>query len=169
MSNCTGVIYGKVQDSGGSPISGVDVSLNFLQRADGGELRVGGDDLLTTFVPRATTTKAGEYIIPLFWESTQVPGSIASALAMRWGNNMSYSSQNQHGLLEVGLDLRKLLGFIFPPIPSTVPGAANMFLRFYIAASKELQGLNILRRFTGSIGLLSTELQGCYSRIDFRF
>jgi hypothetical protein len=169
MSNCTGVIYGRVTSSGGSPISGVDIDLNWVERAEGGALTVGGNDNLSAYVPRCTTTKAGEYIIPFFWESTQVPGNIASALAMRWYSNDAYTPKNKHGQLGVGVDLRKLLGVVAPPIPSGVASAASMFLRFYMAATPELKGMGILTRFVGSFALITAELQGCYSNIDFDF
>jgi len=66
MGNCTGVIYGKVTDSDRTPLAGVEIKLNWVQKADGGALKVGGDDKLQTFVPCCPTTKAGEYIIPFF-------------------------------------------------------------------------------------------------------
>src|SRR5437764_14917450 len=97
MGNCTGVIYGRVTNSDGSPLAGVDIDLNWVQRAEGGSLKVGGNDDLNTYVPRCPTTKAGEYIIPFYWDSTQVPGSVASALAMRWGSDGDYTPMNKHG------------------------------------------------------------------------
>ena len=168
MGNSTGVIYGRVKSSDGSPISDVEVDLNWVQR-EGGVLRVGGDDNLTTFVPRCPTTKAGEYIIPFFWESAQVPGNMASALAMRWYSDKSYIPMNKHGLLGVGVDLRKLIGVVAPPIPSGGSSAAGMFLDFYLTATPELKGMSILKRFIGSFDLITTELQGCFCKIDFVF
>lgn len=169
MGNCTGVIYGRVKSSNGSPIAGVEVDLNWIQRAEGGALKVGGDDKLLTYTPRCPTTKAGEYTIPFFWESAQVPGNLASALAMRWYSDNSYTPINKHGQLGVGVDLRKLIGVVAPPIPSGGPSAASMFLDFYITATPELKGMSILKRFIGSFDLITTELQGCFSRIDFVF
>jgi hypothetical protein len=169
MSNCTGVVYGVVTYSDGSPVSGATVDINWIQEAQGGPLRIGGDDNMTTFTPQVETTRAGEYVIPFFWASTQVPGAIASALAIRWdprGNWSVASSANIHGQLGVGVDLRKLFGIVAPPLPSNVPGAAGTFLTFYMAASDDLKGLGLLRRF-GSTAFISAELQGCFSRIDF--
>jgi len=169
MSNCTGVIYGKVKDSGGSPLSGVEVSLNWIQRAEGGALTVGGDDDLKTFVPNCTTTGKGNYIIPFFWASTQVPGNIASALAMRWYGNNNYTPSNKHGVLGMGVDLRKLIAAAAPAAPSGGTDAANMFLTFFLAAKSDLKGMDIASRFVNSFALLSSELQGCYCNIDFVF
>jgi hypothetical protein len=169
MSNCTGIVYGVVTYADGSPISGATVDINWIQEAQGGPLRIGGDDNLQTFTPQVTTTNAGEYLIPFFWASTQVPGAIASVLAIRWNPGNSYSvanSANRHGQLEIGLDLRKLFGVLAPPLPSNIPGAAGTFLTFYLAASDDLKGLGMLRRF-GSTAFISAELQGCFSRIDF--
>ncbi len=167
MSNCTGVIYGLVTSPDGTPLSGVDVTLNWVQRAEGEPLTVGGDDDLKTYVPRCTTTESGKYIIPFFWASTQVPGSVASALAMLWYSDNTYKSLNKHGKLDVGIDLRKLIGVVAPPIPSGGPSAASMFLKFYIAAKPEFKGMGILTRFIGSFKMVTAELQGCYSNIDF--
>jgi hypothetical protein len=169
MSNCTGLVYGYVTYSDKSPISGVSLDINWVQEAGTGPLRIGGDDNLQTYTPKVTTTRSGEYIIPYFWASTQVPGAIASVLAIRWepGNGVAVaSSQNQHGNLELSLDLRKLFGVVAPPLPSNVPGAAGTFLTFYTASSEELKGVGILRRF-GSTALISAELQGLYTRLDF--
>jgi hypothetical protein len=169
VSNCTGVVYGVVRYSDGSPIPGATVDINWIQESQGGPLRIGGDDNLTIYTPQVTTTKAGEYVIPFFWASTQVPGAIASALALRWDprnpQNVA-SSANLHGQLGVGVDLRKLFGVIAPPLPANVPGAAGIFLKFYLAASDDLKGLGVLRRF-GSTAFISAELQGCFSRVDF--
>lgn len=169
MSNCTGVVYGVVNRADGSPISGATVDINWVQEAQGGPLRIGGDDNLQRYTPQVQTTKAGEYIIPFFWASTQVPGAIASALAIRWdprNDKNVASSANMHGQLGVGLDLRKLFGTMAPPLPANVPDAAGTFLTFYLAASEDLKGLDILKRF-GSTAFISAELQGCFSRIDF--
>lgn len=169
MSNCTGIVYGYVRYSDGSPISGVTVDINWVQESNTGPLRIGGDDNLQTYTPQVSTTKSGEYVIPYFWASTQVPGAIASVLAIRWqpGDGVAVaSSANRHGNLEISLDLRKLFGVIAPPLPSNVPGAAGTFLTFYIAASEELKGVGILRRF-GSTAFISAELQGLYTRLDF--
>jgi len=169
MSNCTGVVYGVANYSDGSPISGATVDINWIQEGQGGPLKIGGDDKLQTYAPQVDTTRAGEYVIPFFWASTQAPGAIASALAVRWDqmNDKNIArSANIHGQLDVGLDLRKLFGIAAPPIPSNVPGAAGIFLKFYLAASDDLKGLGLLRRF-GSTAFISAELQGCFSRIDF--
>jgi hypothetical protein len=169
MGNATGVIYGRVKSSDGSPIAGVDIDLNWIQRAEGGALKVGGDDNLKTYVPRCPTAKSGEYIIPFFWESAQVPGNIASALAIRWESGGSYTPINKHGQLGVGVDVRKLIGVVAPPIPSGGPSAAGMFLDFWIAADQELKGMSIIKRFLGSFDVMTAELQGCFSNIDFVF
>jgi len=168
MSNCTGVVYGMVTYSDGSPIAGATVDINWVQEAGTGPLRIGGDDNLTIYTPQVTTTKSGEYLIPYFWSSTQAPGAIASVLAIRWGagNAVVASSANRHGNLDLSLDLRKLFGIIAAPLPSNVPGGANLFLNFYTAASDDLKGLGMLRRF-GSTALISAELQGLYTRLDF--
>lgn len=168
MSNCTGIIYGLVTNAAdGSPISGATVDLNWVQEAQGGPLRIGGNDALTTPVPLTTTTSAGEYIIPFFWASEQVPGSAASAHVMRFYADNSYTSMNLHGLLGVGVDVKKLIGIAAPPIPASGSSAASMFLTFFLAATPELKGMGILKRFVQSTKFISAELQGCYSRIDF--
>lgn len=169
MSNCTGVVYGVVSYGDGSPISDATVDINWIQETQGGPLRIGGDDNLQTYTPQITTTKAGEYLIPYFWAAEQVPGSIASVLALRWSPGNTYnvaSSANRHGQLELSLDLRKLFGNIASPLPANVPGAAGTFLTFYMAANDDLKGLGLLRRFA-STAFLSTEQFGLYSRIDF--
>jgi hypothetical protein len=171
MGNCTGIIYGLVTSStDGSPISNVYVSLNWVQRAEGGPLKVGGNDDLTKWVPDSETTKAGEYVIPFYWAPEQVPGDVASALAMWYyaGNLNDRISMNKHGQVGVGLDVKKLIGVVAPPIPASGSSAASMFLKFYIAATPELKGMSILTRFVGTVKLISAELQGCYSRIDFQ-
>jgi|SRR6516162_474786 hypothetical protein len=168
MANCTGLIYGLVTNpDDGSPISGVQVSINWVQEAQGGALQIGGDDSLSQWVPTATTTSAGEYAVPFFWASERVPGNLASALAMRFYSDNSYTSMNRHGQLDVGLDLRRLLGVVFPPIPDGAGSAGSMVLKFWTAATPELKGMGILTRFIGSLKLSAVELQGCYSRIDF--
>lgn len=167
MGNCTGIIYGRVTNSSGSPIAGVEIDINWVQRAEGGALKIGGNENLNTFTPKCPTTKKGEYVIPFFWESAQVPGSIASALAMHWYNRHQYNALNRHGQLETGVDVRKLIGVVASPLPSDGPSAANSFVDFYISASEELKGMGILKRFVGSFQLLSKELQGCYCKINF--
>jgi hypothetical protein len=66
--------------------------------------------------------------------------------------------------LGVGVDLRKLFGVMAPTLPANVPGAAGIFLKFYLAASDDLKGLGMLRR-SGSAAFISAEwlLQG----VDF--
>jgi len=168
MANCTGIIYGVVTcPPGDKPIPDVDVSLNWVQRAEGGPLKIGGNDDLTSFPPTCTTTKAGEYVIPFYWASQQVPGNIASALAMRWYSNGKYSCMNQQGQLGIGLDVKKLIGVVTPPIPASGGSAASMFLKFFLAATDDLKGMSILTRFVQSTKFISTELQGCYANIDF--
>lgn len=168
MSNCTGVVYGYVKYSDGSAISGATMDINWVQEAGTGPLRIGGDDKLQTYTPRVTTTRSGEYIIPYFWASTQVPGAIASVLGIHWAGSGAdiASSANLHGNLDLSLDLRKLFGIIAAPLPSNVPGAAGTFLTFYTAATPELKGIGMLRRFA-STAFISTELQGLYTRLDF--
>jgi len=166
MSNCTGVVYGNVSYSDGSAIRGAQMDINWVQESNTGPLRIGGDDNLQTYTPKVDTTKSGEYVIPYFWASTQVPGSIASVLGIRWNGSNVASSANRHGNLELSLDLRKLFGLIAAPAPSNVPGAAGLFLTFYLAASDDLKGLGMLRRF-GTTALLSTEQFGLYTRLDF--
>jgi len=125
MANCTGIVFGTVQRFGDqSPIAGVDVSINWVQEAQGGSLRIGGDDSLTTYVPRGKTTSSGNYIVPFFWASEQVPGDIASALAMNWFADNSYQSKNLHGRVYVTLDVRRLFGVAAPPFPSSPRGAS---------------------------------------------
>jgi hypothetical protein len=168
MSNCTGVLYGVVADpDDGSPISGVWVDLNWVQRAEGGPLNVGEDDGLMKSTPRCLTSSSGQYIIPFFWASEQVPGSLASAHAMRFYDDNSYTSMNMHGTLQVGLDVRRLIGVALPPIPASSSSAASLFLKFWTSADKELKGMGIITRFIGSMKLSAVELQGCFSRIDF--
>jgi hypothetical protein len=67
VSNCTGVVYGVVRYSDGSPIPGATVDINWIQESQGGPLRIGGDDNLTIYTPQVTTTKAGEYVVPVLW------------------------------------------------------------------------------------------------------
>ena len=169
MGNNSGLIYGKVKDSNGAPMKGVEVSLNWAQRAEGNALTVGGNSDLNVFVPKCTTTKAGEYVIPFFWDSTQVVGSIASALAMNWLDGSDYRAQNMHGQLYATIDVRKLLGNVAPSIPSDTASAGNMLLTFMMAATTELTGMGMLVRFINSSSLISAEQQGCLSRIDFSF
>jgi len=88
---------------------------------------------------------------------------------MRWFSDNNYTPINKHGQLGIGVDLRKLIGVAAPPIPASGPSAASMFLKFYIAATPELKGMSILTRFIGSTKLITAELQGCFSNIDFVF
>jgi len=67
MGNCTGIIFGHVTSSvDGSPIAGVRVSLNWIQKEGGAALKVGGNEDLNQFVPACNTTEAGEYVILFF-------------------------------------------------------------------------------------------------------
>jgi hypothetical protein len=169
MSNCTGVIFGKAIDTNGQPLAGIEISLNWIFKEGGGPLTVGGDDDLRTFVPKCLTTKAGEYLIPFFWKSTEFPGSTASALAMKWNSGGTYQSQNKHGQAIEAVDLRKLIGVVAPPLPGSAKDAAGAFLDFYQTATPELKGMGIVTRFISSFGLLTAELRGCYSNIYFVF
>jgi len=165
VSNCTGVIYGKVtSQQGGGAVSGAEVDLNWITRAEGGALQVAGDDNLSKYVPRVKTTSKGEYVIPFFWASTQVPGSTASVLGIQFYSDFSYRSRNVHGNVVLSLDLRKLFGLVAPPIPSSAPDAATMFLNFYTAAP-QLKALSPLTRLF-SASFISVEQQGLYARID---
>jgi hypothetical protein len=139
-----------------------------VQEAQGGELKVGGDDGLTTFVPRVKTTGSGNYLIPFFWASERVPGDIASALAMRWFPDNSYQSSNMHGQVLVTLDVRRLFGVVAPPLPSSGASGAGLFLKFWQAADSDLKGMSIVTRFIGSMKLSAVELQGIVIPIDFQ-
>jgi hypothetical protein len=86
---------------------------------------------------------------------------------MHWHSKTDYTAMNKHGQLSTGVDVRKLIGVVAPPIPSGGPSAAGTFLDFYMAATPELKGLDILKRFVGSFQLITAELQGCYSNINF--
>ncbi|MFM0277692.1 hypothetical protein P0D75_06680 [Paraburkholderia sediminicola] len=169
MSNNTGIVYGLVtsQDDG-SPLPGVAVDLNWVQDAQGGPMSVGGNDGLTSWVPRVKTTSAGEYLIPFFWASEQVPGDIASALAVRFYDDNSYTSMNRHGPLTVSLDVRRLLGIVTPPLPTSGAAGFSMALKFWLAATPELKGMSMLTRFIGSLKLSAIENQGIVCRIDFQ-
>lgn len=153
MSNCTGVVYGVVRYSDGSPIPGATVDINWIQESQGGPLRIGGDDNLTIDTPQVTTNKSGRICGSRSLGSTQVPGAIASALALRWSPRNPQkvaTSANLHGQLGVDVDLRKLFGgpcSTAPSLPANVPGAAGIFLKFYLAASDDLKALGVLRRF----------------------
>lgn len=126
MGNCTGVIYGRVTNpDDGSPISGVRVDLNWVQNAEGGALKIGGNAELTAWVPSGATTSAGEYIIPFFWASEQVPGEWVSAFAIRFYADNSYTSMNRHGHLAVGEDVLKLIAIVAPPIPGSLSSAGS--------------------------------------------
>lgn len=170
MANCTGLIYGLVTNpDDGSPISGVQVSINWVQEAQGGALQIGGDDTLSQWVPTVTTTSAGEYMVPFFWASERVPGDMASALAMRFYSDNSYTSMNRHGRLAVHGDVRRIISLMSPPspIPSDVSSAQSLLFTFWTAATPELKGMGILTRFFKSTSLISPTFQGCSSRIDF--
>jgi hypothetical protein len=169
MANCTGVVYGLVTGADdGKPISDVRVQLNWVQRAEGGPLKIGGNDALTTFVPYATTTSAGEYVIPFFWASELVPGTIASALAIRFYSDNSYTSMNKHGLVFMGVDVKKLLGAGgYSPVPTSAGSGASMFLKFYLAATDDLKKMGTLKKIVDSTKLISAELQGVYCGVDF--
>jgi hypothetical protein len=163
MSNCTGVIYGKITTAG-SPAAGFEVSLNWIQKADGGTLQVGGADDLSTYTPKATTTRGGQFVLPFFWSSVQVPGSLASILAIRFASDFSYQSKNYRDQVLIGVDLRKLMGVVTPPLPNSVPSAANRFLTFYMTV-KEMKEITPLRRFFGT-AFISAELQGLYGEFN---
>jgi hypothetical protein len=169
MSNCTGIVYGTVlKSSDRSPIAGVDVSINWVQEAQGGPLRIGGDDSLTTYTPHGTSTKSGKYIVPFFWASEQVPGDTASALAMNWSSDKTtYQALNAHGRVYVTLDVRRLFGIAAPSFPSSGAGGLGLFLKFWQAANEELKGTSILTRFIGSMKFTSAELQGVVIPMDF--
>jgi hypothetical protein len=135
MGNCTGIIYGLVTSSNdGSPIPKVYVSLNWVQRAEGGPLKVGGNDDLTKWVPDTETTKSGEYVIPFYWASEQVPGDVASALAMWYyaGNLNDRIAMNKHGQVGVGVDVKKLIGVVAPPIPPAAVARQACFSSFIL-------------------------------------
>jgi hypothetical protein len=167
MSNGTGVVYGTITRDG-SPVAGATMDIDWIQRTEGGQgLSIGGDDDLTTWVPRTESSSKGHYIIPFFWASEQVPGSQASAHAMIFFDGGSYLSYHQRGQLNMGLDLRRLMAKVTPPIPGGAASAASMFLTFWVAAKPTLKGTGILSRFTSSLALASAEQVGCYSRIDF--
>jgi hypothetical protein len=175
MSNCRGYIYGlATSTSDGSPIPNVDVTLNWVQVEGGGsELKTAGNDALTTYVPRVTTTAKGEYIVPFFWPAEKVPGSLASALAMLYYSDGSSTPNNQHGTVSVEPDVAKFLkrfkNTVSPSMPDSVGGAASTFLGFYISATPELKGMGILTGFLSDFDALSTEQQAIYCRINFTF
>lgn len=164
MSNCTGVIYGKVT-AGGKPAAGFEVSLNWILREGGGKtLTVGGTDDLTTYVPKVTTASGGEYIMPFFWSSVEVPGSLGSALAIRFAADFTYESKNHRDQVLLGVDLRKLIQVVTPPLPNSVPTAANRFLTFYLIV-KDMKEIAPLRRFFGT-SFITAELQGLYGEFN---
>ena len=173
MSNCIGFIYGMATSSSdGAPIPNVDVTLNFVQEAEGYELKTGGNDDLTAYVPRVTTTATGGYVLPFYWAAEKVPGSIASALAMLYYSDNSYTANNQHGSVTVGPDASKILGRLtgkVAPAPTTGGGAADLFLKFFFAVTPDLKGMNILKQMVSDFKSFETEQQACVSRIDFSF
>ena len=168
VSNCTGVIYGVVTNANDqSPIAGATVSLSWINRADGSQLRVGGSDDLKAFVPRCDTTKAGEYLIPFYWASEEVPGDTAAVYVMRWYSDRTYTSMHKHAQVFVGLDVKKLMGVLVPPIPSSGSSAASLFLKFFLAATPDLKTIGGIAKFNTDTKLYTTEIQGCYCNADF--
>lgn len=70
----------------------------------------------------------------------------------------------------MGVDVKKLIAVVAPSLPTSAYSAGDLFLTFWLAAkSKDLKGMDIAKRFIASTQVLSVELQGCYSRIDFVF
>lgn len=167
MGNCTGLVWGTAKDSAGNLLSGVTVDINWMQAEGSQSLQIGGDVDLKTPTARATTTSSGNYVIPFFWQSYQVPGSLASAHAMQWLTDSTYKSINNHGQLVTTVDGMKLFGMICPSVPTNTKNISKFVVTIMMARDNDLKGVGILKRFLGNVDAITTELQGCYSNINF--
>jgi len=172
-TSCPGAIYGLVKSStDGQPIANVDVTLNWVQTAEGSELKVGGNVALTSYTPRVTSTKAGEYILPFYWADEMVPGSLASALAILYYSDGSHAPSNQHGSVVVGPNWLKQLNDIIHavnPDTSTVEGATSKLLSWVEKSSPELKAVTPLAGFASDAMNPTTSYQALECRIDFTF
>jgi hypothetical protein len=172
MGNCRGMIYGLVTSSSdGLPVSPAQVSLNFVQEANG-ELKVGANSDMSGAVQPVNVTAAGEYVIPFYWSPVKVPDGIASALAMLFYPDGTHLANNQHGTLEVGVDLFGEMATAVKSVGGGTPsvaGAASAVCKFIMAATPELKGLSLISNFVAGLKFLAPEQQCCTSRIDFKF
>ncbi|MGB7761388.1 MAG: hypothetical protein WBL61_16270 [Bryobacteraceae bacterium] len=171
--NCRGFIYGFVKSSTDqAPIPGVQVAIDWIQQEGTSELKTAGNDAMTTFVPNATTTQAGEYVIPFYWSSVAFPGSLAQARAVLVYSDGSDGADHEQGTVFTGPDvakqLSKLTGSVSPD-PTSFEGAASLFLKFFMAATPELKALDIIKRFFKGSGTDEMENRALYSRIDMSF
>ena len=165
MGNNTGVIYGQVQNMGAS----ATVDLNWVQQdGSAATLQVGGDSDLTTYTPRAAAASSGKYVLPFFWQSYQSPGAIASALAMNWAKDGTYTPLNMHGNVAIVIDIKKIFNGAAPDGMSTDPGdATRLFWTFWQLAAPELKAIDMVVRFLSSGGIFSTEQVAIACWIDF--
>lgn len=172
MGNCRGYIYGLVKSSTDqSAIPGAQVAIDWVQQEGTTELKTCGDDNMTTYVPNATTTQAGEYVIGFYWSSVAFPGSLAQARAVLQYSDGSHGTDHEQGAVSVGLDEAKFLSAYVKDTtkvpPTTVGGAAGLFLQFFMAATPELKGLGLLKTFfVGRTGTDEMENRAIYCRID---
>jgi len=172
-SSCPGAIYGMTTSStDGTPIANVNITLNWVQTAEGAQLKVGGNVALTSYTPRVTSTQAGEYVLPFYWADEMVPGTLASALAMLYYSDGSYTPNNQHGSVVVCPNFGKQLNDILKkvkPDSTSFSGASGQLLKFVYSASPELKAASFLTGFAGDASNPSTSYQGLACRIDFTF
>jgi len=61
------------------------------------------------------------------------------------------------------------MGLVPPTVSPSLGGAASVFLSFFTAASKQLKAIARLKGFASDLKLMTTEVQGLYSKIDFSF
>jgi hypothetical protein len=158
MGNNNGLIYGFVTTTSGLPISNASVWVNWVQRAEGGLLKIGGDDDLKTIPKNCKTTPKGAYMIPFYWASEQRPGVIASAGASRAFSDGTDDYDNKQGPLREGPDWRKL-GATLNPLSD--------FSTFVQTVDKEDLGRMLGPMGWISTAYLTTEITCVYSRIDF--
>lgn len=168
MPNNTGLIFGDVRFSNGTPAAEAEVSLNWvLGNTDRTPVKTGGDDKLTSFVPKVKTGKGGKYAMPFFWEAAHIAkviesGATTSVLGIWFAKNNAHTAANQQGRLVLGLDLRKLFGAVAPPLPSSGSDWAVLARDFH-AAYRELLPKNGVFPMQP---MFSTELHGLLGRID---
>jgi hypothetical protein len=171
MSTCRGYIYGYVKSStDGSGLPNAQVAIDWVNNDNGaGELKVAGNDNLTTYVPNVSPTQAGEYVIPFYWVSYAFPGPLAQVRAVLLYNDGTSGADHEQASVSVEPDvykqLSKLTGTV-SPVPNTVEGAASLFLKFFFAATPELKALDIIKRFFKGTGTDALENRALYCRID---
>jgi hypothetical protein len=159
----TGILFGEVTSSTG-PVADASVTIDWLK----GDLAMPAIRVQLTEKDndnawvRADTNSDGKYVIPFFWDGTQIASAIStSVLTMRTFATTSNDADRKRVNAHLSLDLKKLFSNIFPTFDNPTQEAFDCAKDFMLAY-RSIKAFPPHHKI-----ILSTEVWGILARANF--